>query len=732
MMTSIMTPVAATEDAELVSASLAGNREAFEWVVARYQSLVCSLAYSATGSLSQSEDLAQETFLAAWKHLAELREPAKLRPWLCGIARLLINNALRRQGREPSHRAASLEEIPESPSPEPLPVERAISREEAEILWRSLERIPETYRLPLVLFYREHQSVEAVAQSLELTEETVRQRLSRGRKLLQEEVLAFVEGALAKSAPGRTFTVAVVAALPIAVTSAKAASISVAAAKGGAAAKSVFSWGALGGLLTMLGAIIFSWKMAVDETKSPRERKFIVRLAWFQVAFAAVSLTAGCYWLPQLGRWPTAFGLALAGLLLANVVNAVVLLKFCFRRRLEISMEEGTFMDTVWNGPGEESDRKASRKAFKFTIPFLIMLAGGTIGLPWKEHWARCAAVVAAEGLVIFWAYRWYRRMLTFQVQLPVQTTGLRALLRHPLIRLPAIFLGTALLAGGVGFMLPSFLNPRLTSPAISTGSWLTTVGWCLLVVALVYGLFALLFMAGRKFLPGWSAVFDQLAPLLTQSLRPEAIIDQTHGPFFQQLNLTPDQIARMKDLILKGTMAEVTQSMSLMHRRLDPARRAALIEELKRQKEDNRAQIRRLLGEENYLAFQAYEKTVPNRTMINQFNRKWRGSSNALSPAQQEQLLQALNTARAQYHWTTDLSRRNQDTHDLGIMLSEDNLKVCAREEEEFDRQFLIQAERILGPKQLAAFQQFQTRQRQSQLAGMKLATRLFAPKGR
>jgi hypothetical protein len=62
-------------DAELVVESLSGNRDAFGQIVARYQSLVCSLAYSATGSLSQSEDLAQETFVAAWKQLADLREP---------------------------------------------------------------------------------------------------------------------------------------------------------------------------------------------------------------------------------------------------------------------------------------------------------------------------------------------------------------------------------------------------------------------------------------------------------------------------------------------------------------------------------------------------------------------------------------------------------------------------------------------------------------------------------
>jgi len=95
MMTIKMTPVATSEDAELVNASLTGDREAFGQIVARYQSLVCSLAYSATGSLNQSEDLAQETFLAAWRELRGLREPAKLRAWLCGIARNLVNNSLR-------------------------------------------------------------------------------------------------------------------------------------------------------------------------------------------------------------------------------------------------------------------------------------------------------------------------------------------------------------------------------------------------------------------------------------------------------------------------------------------------------------------------------------------------------------------------------------------------------------------------------------------------------------
>src|SRR5712691_6241999 len=203
-----------SSDSELVTQSLAGDRDAVGWIVARYQSLLCALAYSATGSLSQSEDLAQETFVTAWKQLADLREPEKLRSWLCRISRNLIYDALRGQGREPIHKAVPLEEVQESPAPEPLPSDYTISREEESILWRSMERIPESYRQPLVLYYREHRSVESVAAALDLSEDTVKQRLSRGRKLLHEQVLAFVEGALERTSPGKAFTIGVLAALP--------------------------------------------------------------------------------------------------------------------------------------------------------------------------------------------------------------------------------------------------------------------------------------------------------------------------------------------------------------------------------------------------------------------------------------------------------------------------------------------------------------------------------------
>jgi RNA polymerase sigma factor (sigma-70 family) len=292
MMKTEVMPAPQQNDVELVAKSLDGNHDAFRQIVERYQTLVCSLAYCATGSISRSEDLAQETFVTAWKELPKLREPAKLRPWLCGIIRFLIGKQLRRQGREPSHAAEPMEAMDESTATEQVPSNQAITNEENAILWRSLERIPEIYREPLVLFYREHQSIETVALNLELTEDAVKQRLSRGRKLLHEEVLAFVEGALARTNPGQAFTLAVIAALPITLaTSAKAASIATAAAKGGAMAKGATFVSVLGVLLgPALGLICgyFGVRTSLKNACTPHERAFIIRNSKIIAAAAAI------------------------------------------------------------------------------------------------------------------------------------------------------------------------------------------------------------------------------------------------------------------------------------------------------------------------------------------------------------------------------------------------------------------------------------------------------------
>jgi RNA polymerase sigma factor (sigma-70 family) len=313
-MNNIETLSTAAPDAELVAESIRGNREAFAAIVARYQSLVCSLTYSATGDLARSEDLAQETFIAAWKSLRGLKEPAKLRSWLCGIARNLAHNNFRREQRQPTSNAEEISAIAHAASPEPLPSERAISQEEQSLMWRALGDIPETYREPLIMFYREQQSIERVASALDLSEDAVKQRLSRGRKLLSDQVAAFVEGTLRQSGPGRAFTYGVIAALPMLALAASAATVGAAAVKGSTAAKGLALGAFAGAILGPIAGILGGWigvKASLANAQSDLERQEIRRGAKITIVYVLsflvilVALIFSDFWHGHAALWAT-------------------------------------------------------------------------------------------------------------------------------------------------------------------------------------------------------------------------------------------------------------------------------------------------------------------------------------------------------------------------------------------------------------------------------------------
>jgi RNA polymerase sigma factor (sigma-70 family) len=291
-----------TTDAELVAASVAGDRAAFGRIVERYQRLLCSVAYSATGQLSQSEDLAQDAFVEAWRNLRSLREPEKLRPWLCGILRHKVGRLRRSDRREPVRQAEALDLAAELPSGDAPAADVAVQAEEQAILWSALERVPEHYREPLVLYYREHRSVEHVAAALDLTEDAVKQRLARGRKILQEQVLAFVEGALTRSTPGTLFTLGVLAVLPQLATPAKAATVGAAAAHGGLLAKTT-------GLAVLVSSVsgvvsaLLTLRANLDQARTRRERRAVVKMT-IAVFFGALAFLAAFYLLRAAAfRW---------------------------------------------------------------------------------------------------------------------------------------------------------------------------------------------------------------------------------------------------------------------------------------------------------------------------------------------------------------------------------------------------------------------------------------------
>ena len=226
------------DNAALLAASRLGQVDAFGTLVERYQNLVCAVAYSRTGDRALSEDVAQETFLTAWRRLDTLRQPDRLPSWLLGIARNLSSKARRKHRRE--HLGEDPVDGADADSTQASPLDALLSRETDSALWAALARLSPTYREALILFYREERSVAEVAGGLGLSEAAARQRLSRGRAALAAALSEREEHALEAGRLGKSFTGVVVAAVAATVAAGSASAV-VSAAAAASAASSVSS-----------------------------------------------------------------------------------------------------------------------------------------------------------------------------------------------------------------------------------------------------------------------------------------------------------------------------------------------------------------------------------------------------------------------------------------------------------------------------------------------------------
>ena len=258
-------------DRELIQASQSGDQAAFGQLVTRYQSLICAVAYNRCGDVASSEDLAQEAFVQAWKRLSDLQEANSFKSWLCTIVRNLANRRHSRQAKKPMAQAASLEAVAEVAEVSEDPATAVLREEQQQLVWNALSEIPETYREPMILFYREEQSVGRVAEALDLTPDAVKQRLSRGRKMLHAQMVETVEKTLGESRPSDNFASAVMMGIG---GGAKAT-------MAGAAAKATSLLSGSSGMfwlsLAQLPLVAWLVQVAIKDARSETERALVIR-----------------------------------------------------------------------------------------------------------------------------------------------------------------------------------------------------------------------------------------------------------------------------------------------------------------------------------------------------------------------------------------------------------------------------------------------------------------------
>lgn len=189
--------------AQWLAAARAGSREALGRVLEAYRGYLLRLAehelapeLRAKGGAS---DLVQDTFLEAHQDFAQFRgsSEAELRGWLrqvllhnvANFARLYHATGKRRVAREVAPDGGSSAEpgagfIADTPSPS----KEAMAHEQAEALWRAVDRLPEDYRLVLLLRHQEKLPFDEVARRMERSAVAVRQLWSRAVRRIQLEM----------------------------------------------------------------------------------------------------------------------------------------------------------------------------------------------------------------------------------------------------------------------------------------------------------------------------------------------------------------------------------------------------------------------------------------------------------------------------------------------------------------------------------------------------------------
>lgn len=208
------------EDAALMLRVQRGEVEAFERLVEKHRQAVQNFVQRTLGDAGEAEDLAQQTFVQAWKAAARYRVTARFTTWLFTIARNLCLNELRRRGRHPAESLDAPVETAQGPVTrdfedrhEPEVMDRVLIAELTGRIEEALADLPETQRSAILLFREDELAYEDIAQILGVSVSATKSLIHRGRETLKSRLKPYlrtgawtpVNGAEPAPAPAATF-----------------------------------------------------------------------------------------------------------------------------------------------------------------------------------------------------------------------------------------------------------------------------------------------------------------------------------------------------------------------------------------------------------------------------------------------------------------------------------------------------------------------------------------------
>ena len=179
---------------ELVARVRSGDEEAFRLIFDRYSRPVLSFIYDMVGDRSLAEDLAQETFVRAFRGLDSLREESKLSTWLFAIAKNCAREQLRTRRRDEANVEIDAEPAFELHDHARTPSGALLDKELSGVITAALQKLDEDKRTVFTLKVLQQRSYEEIAEITGFSVGKLKTDLHRARAEMRRRIGPYLGG----------------------------------------------------------------------------------------------------------------------------------------------------------------------------------------------------------------------------------------------------------------------------------------------------------------------------------------------------------------------------------------------------------------------------------------------------------------------------------------------------------------------------------------------------------
>jgi hypothetical protein len=212
--------------------------------------------------------------------------------------------------------------------------------------------------------------------------------------------------------------------------------------------------------------------------------------------------------------------------------------------------------------------------------------------------------------------------------------------------------------------------------------------------------------------------------PAMREMMREQqkAMVNLMYGGLFKDLNLSPEEKDKLKELLTDAQMKNVESAQGMFGeaKEADETTKQAAADA----KKQNDAAIKALLGDERYAQFQDYQKSMGERMQLDQFRNQLAADNVPLNDAQSAQLMQIMKEEKTSVPPPIPTDQTQMPKKDT---FTSENIEQQLKWIEDYNRRVSERAQQVLTPEQFKQYQSFQEQQASMQKLGLQMARQMF-----